>query len=363
MASFTVKSARGLYPVVIGQKLTPRLKSLIKQSKADRVFVVLDANFYALHGERFLKQLGKRVTPLVVASGEKNKTQRAVSAIHDFLLDNGVSRTDLLLACGGGVTTDLAGYAAATVLRGIRWGAVPTTLLGMVDASIGGKTGVNHRNGKNLIGAFWAPEFVCADIEYLATLEIRHMRAGFGEILKCAGLAGGALLRDSKKYLSDISAAAMPITPLLERLIAQSAAFKGAIVSRDEREAGVRTHMNLGHTVGHGIEQALKYRGLLHGEAVGLGLAATLELGERCGFRTQRLKEYGALVDTYLRSLPRRKLQPERILAAMSLDKKRQGRRMRFVLLRDVGKPIIEDSINPRMIRTAIDGMIERYRG
>ena len=363
MSSIRLKTADRTCLIQVGEELSPWLAHRIREEVRDgRLFVFYDAQFYALYGRRFragIRLAGRRVCEFVVPSGEKAKSPGVLAGLYDFLLHQKITRSDFILACGGGVTTDLVGYAAATVLRGVRWGAVATTLVGMVDAAIGGKTGINHRLGKNLVGAFWQPSFVCCDVRFLATLEQRHMIAGLGEALKCGGLVGGKMLRPLKAYLASDDLYDMK---RLARLVSTSAAYKASVVSRDERESGPRAVLNFGHTVGHGIEKALGYGRLLHGEAVTLGIHAALLLGTCAGYESNGLHMYQKLVEQSMRRLPRRRIDPGKVLAAMELDKKRSGRKQRFVLLKQIGRPTIRDDIDRRSVRSALNETLARFR-
>lgn len=362
MPEIKVKSERGEYPVMIGRAVSRQMSNLARKAcGTNKLFVIYDATVYALHGKtirKALKAASASGYEMVLPSGEKYKTSATLASIYDFLLDQKIARSDLLLAVGGGVTTDLVGYAAATTLRGVRWGAVPTTLLGMVDAAIGGKTGINHSRGKNLIGAFWPPLFVASDVNLLATLEPRHMVAGMGEIIKCAGLSG---LKATRLVQAFLSAGDLYDLTHLTPLIRQSAELKARIVSRDERESGSRLVLNFGHTFAHAIELSLGFGRLLHGEAVILGLHAARSLGALCGPESPGLSAFGGLINQSMRLIPRRKLHSGRILQAMGLDKKRSSRGLRFVLLERPGKPIIYDNVDPRWVKTAVESMLEAY--
>lgn len=361
MADIIVSTVSGRYPILVGSNIESRLAAILeKHSHGNRLFVIADANFHALHGERMIKSIKRspqNTEIFVLPSGEQQKNQKTVSAIQDHLLGSRISRSDFILAVGGGVTTDIVGYVAATTLRGIRWGAVPTTLLGMVDAAIGGKTGINHTQGKNLIGAIWQPSFVVCDQQYLQTLPIRHLIAGFGEILKYAGLVGGPMvgrvtrLIDGGVGLSDWT-----------KVISESARYKAAIVSKNEREDGIRAYLNLGHTFGHAIERSLGYGKLLHGEAVIVGL-----LGAICLSMLVNPKGAGALKDYYRLALssteilPKYKVDRSAILDAMALDKKRKDQELRFVLLKRLGEPYIATGLSREMIEFAVEQMIADF--
>lgn len=363
MSQIRVTCREGAYPVEVGLGQTHRLKQLLGRSVGSgRLFVICDAQWYALHGERFLKGNGfptKRTIVTVIPPGERSKSDRSLSELYDYLLSEGIERGDFILACGGGVTSDLAGYAAATLLRGIPWGVVSTTLIGMADAAIGGKTGINHGRGKNLIGAFWQPKFVWCDLEYLYTLPQRHMVSGLGELVKCAGLAGGRFPGDMASFMATGN---LYDLRRLEPLLRRAAAFKASVVSRDERDAGLRLQLNYGHTIGHAIERAVGYRGLLHGEAVILGMAAALQLGQLVGVAEKRpMTEFAALVDEYVKRVPRRKIDELRVLAGLAADKKRRGGTPRFVLLKRPGRVVIADDIPRRQIVAAVQQMLAKY--
>ena len=266
----------------------------------------------------------------------------------------------MLVACGGGVTTDLVGFAAATILRGVRWAAVPTTLLGMIDAAIGGKTGINHAKAKNVIGAIWQPEFVYINTQFLHTLCQRQFDTGLGELVKYAGLIGEPMISRLNEWFSEETSSS---PRLMEDLVAACVAYKAEIVGQDEREVGVRTYLNLGHTFGHGIEQAAGYGKLLHGEAVILGLLAALILGEKTGIGSQpRLAAYRKLVERTVSLVPYRRIDASRALSAMNLDKKRRNGSSRFVLLERPGKPILSAGIPPQVVRDAMLDAMKYYR-
>jgi len=366
MARIKVKLGPRSYTVALGtatwrRELTSALERL--PVVPGRLFVLTDAQVFALYGQQVMRAVAKRgrsVHELVLPVGEKAKQAGVMNNVYDYLLAEQVSRDDFILAVGGGVVSDVAGFAAATVLRGIRWGILSTTLLGIVDAAIGGKTGINHDAGKNLIGAFWQPSFVIGDTELLQTLDRRQMSAGMGEVLKYAGLVGEPFLKNILRYerygdLYDDRS--------LARLARLAVAYKGDIVARDEREGHTRMLLNVGHTFAHAIEQSLGYGRLLHGESVTLGLLGAIELSCRLKpSRSTALADYRAMVQRFVARLPRRKLDPAAVMAAMRLDKKRRGERLRFVLLEAPGRPFITDTAAPRAVRVAVAAMIDYYQ-
>lgn len=363
MPRINVKLGRRSYPVVIGANNTSALDTLLKKHvDGGKLFVFSDAGFYALHGPGLRRSIhlpAKRIVEAVIPQGEKSKSMTQLQRLYDFLLSESISRADFVLACGGGVTTDLVGYAAATVLRGVRWAAVPTTLVGMVDAAIGGKTAVNHKCGKNLVGAFHQPDFVFADTQYLATLPERHLVAGLGEIVKYAGLIGNDVV---KRVSACLDHADLCNLNRLLPIVTACVKYKASIVSRDEVEQHERMFLNYGHTIGHAVERTLGYGRLLHGEAVIIGLLAALEVGERIMPKaTPKLDAYRDLVERALALVPRRKIDRRAVLDAITADKKRRNGKTTFVLLARPGKPIITQQIDTATIRKALTSTIALY--
>ncbi len=360
MPDLRVRLSSGNYPIVVTSNDFRRLPTLLARTAASgRMFVFYDAQFYALHGSTLrplLKARGREVIEMVLPRGEKSKSRATLERIYAFLLSEQICRDDFILAIGGGVTSDLVGYAAATTLRGIAWGVIPTTLLGMVDAAIGGKTGINHRLGKNLIGAFWHPRFVYIDTLWVNTLDRRQLTAGIGEVVKYAGLEGQPMIDTLQRYLSS------PSQRTLTKLVRQSVASKARIVTLDEREKNIRMFLNFGHTFGHALEHAAGYGRLLHGEAILLGLWAAVRLSVHLKpSRAKRLNAYQDIVETLLPRIPRVRIDLDGVLTAMSYDKKRSGRKMRFVLLDRPGKVFIADNVPGRTIRDTVKRTLAVY--
>jgi 3-dehydroquinate synthase len=361
MPTIRVKLHKAGYPIVVGSNQATRLRSLIEARKSiQRLFVFYDAQLYALHSDYMRAAFkGWETLEFVLPRGERTKSQTTLGRLHDFLLTASISRSDFILACGGGVTTDVVGFAAATVLRGVSWGAVPSTLLGMVDAAIGGKTGINSPQGKNLIGAFWQPSFVLCDTRLLKTLPRRQMVAGLGEVAKYGGIEGEALLEPLSRLLSKDD---LYDERLLARIIFRSAAAKARIVTSDERDMGVRMLLNLGHTFAHGIEKAAGYGRILHGEAVIIGLLAAWELSVLTGAReTSKMTAYRSIIEQLLRHIPYRRVELDAVWHAMALDKKRQERKLRFVLLSRPGRAFLCDTVEVRAAKKALDRSLRRY--
>jgi 3-dehydroquinate synthase len=312
-------------------------------SSKGRVLVVSDDVVGPLWAEPMIAGLRSTrgdAASVTIAAGEEHKTLRTVERIWGAALDAGLDRGGMLIGVGGGVVGDLSGFAAATLLRGIPIGHVPTTLLAMVDSAIGGKTGFDTPHGKNLIGSFHQPSFVLCDTDTLATLPQAERRAGLAEVVKSAWIEGEHAVRRLELDTAGLCAGEPEATV---RAIRMSAALKAKIVTEDERESGNRALLNLGHTVGHAIEASLGYRGMRHGEAVSLGMVAAFRLGVRLQVTPRAdlarlealLSGLGLPVDvsTYL--------QPG-VLSFIGADKKRRSANIAFVLPRAPGQVGLE---------------------
>ena len=277
MPTLQVKTASTDYPIFVGRNLLARIPRHIQKSAARSAFVVTSPEIWALWGKKFLAAFPKdrQPTALFLPAGERFKRFAQVERLAAELADAGADRSSVLIAFGGGIIGDLAGFLAAIYMRGIDYLQVPTTLLAQVDSSVGGKTGANLASGKNLIGSFHHPRAVFADIDVLQTLPDRELRAGLFESVKAGIIRDAALFRfmekNSEKILARDPAA-------LERVITASIRMKAQVVGIDERDSGLRMILNYGHTLGHAIEAATNYRSLLHGEAIAWGMLAALSI-------------------------------------------------------------------------------------
>ncbi len=287
------------------------------------------------------------VNRLDLRAGEACKKLTEIERTAEWLAERGYDRRGAIIGLGGGATTDHAGFAAAVYLRGIPFATIPTTLLAMVDASVGGKTGVDLSAGKNLVGAFHQPRAVVAELGFLETLPVRERAAGMAEVVKCGFIADPAILALCEK--SD----AEPAVDLLRELVTRAVRVKAEVVAEDETESGRRAILNFGHTVGHALEAASNY-GLLHGEAVGLGMIAALELGASLQVTPRALAERAVALLARL-SLPvdlARRLGPE-VWSRITVDKKRRGSTIRFVLCPKPGETLFRD-LTPREIAAGL---------
>jgi 3-dehydroquinate synthase len=364
--TITVSLTADPYPILIGEGLLGELGSVLLErgfQAGTRVLMVTNPDVEAFHGARALHSLeasGFLVRTLVIQAGEERKTPATVAAIHDAAFAHRLERSSLIVALGGGVVGDMAGFAAATWLRGIAVVQVPTTLLAMVDAAIGGKTGVNHPGGKNLIGAFHQPKLVLIDPLVLATLPEREFRAGMAEVIKYAVIGDERLFqdleaaaeRDPRRGLASREAMG-PV--LLGRLLERSAAAKARVVAADEREGGLRAILNYGHTLGHAVENLSGYGTWLHGEAVGLGMLAAGDIAVAMGLWSQADQDrQRRLVAAAGLPMAWPDLDPQAVLASLQADKKVRQGKVRFVLPTGVGSVTIRDDVEPATIKAAL---------
>ncbi len=329
------------YEVHIGAGLLDRASEIIRTAApAHRYAIISDENVAPLYAARVRNALGGKGAELfTIPSGESQKTREQWAHLTDALLASGFGRDSAILALGGGVIGDLAGFVAATYMRGIPFVQLPTTLLGMIDASIGGKTGVDTAAGKNLVGAFHRPRAVIADPSVLATLPPNHLRAGLAEAIKHGAIADAGYYASIDDALPSLLAS--PGDEAMHALILRSVEIKASIVMQDEREGGIRRTLNFGHTLGHAIESESGYR-LLHGEAIAIGMVLESHLGERLGVTAPGTAR--RVRDVVLRAgLPGampRNLDPTRVLAATRGDKKAREGVVEYALIAEIGRAI-----------------------
>jgi 3-dehydroquinate synthase len=345
-ASYAIRIEEGLL-----ENAAAALESLLAGRK---VFILSDTTVWKLWGTKLLRSL-KRYRPsvILIAPGERFKRLVTVEKITDLLAARGAERSSLLVVFGGGVVGDIGGFAASVYLRGIDYVQIPTTLLAQVDSAIGGKTGVNLAVGKNLVGTFYQPRMVLSDPKVLKTLPPRQLRAGLFEAIKCAVIGDPALfeflLAERKRILRCDPKA-------LREVIRASAALKARVVSQDEKESGLRRVLNFGHTAGHALEAATKYRYFLHGEAVAWGmLAATRLAAEHGRLSIQEAARIHDLVVSYgpvpsLQSIPAAMISPASLAAHLAVDKKVRDGKLHFALPRRIGEVEVVAGIVPREV-------------
>jgi 3-dehydroquinate synthase len=351
------------YDVTAGGGLLASLASRIERIAGKlprRVFVLTSPEIWALWGNTFLASFSEPPVTLFLPAGEKHKTMQSADRLLRQMVRAGGDRGSLLIAFGGGIVGDVGGFVAAIFMRGIRYVQVPTTFLAQVDSSVGGKTGVNLPEGKNLVGSFHHPLAVFADIDVLGTLPDRELHAGLMESIKAGVIRDRSLVR----FMEANADAVLGRDPkALEKVIAASIRMKASVVNRDERENGLRMILNLGHTVGHAIEQATRYKALLHGEAVGWGMIATLYIAHRrksiTGAQAARIEH---LIHAY-GPLPALNLRAPRVIAATGGDKKNVGGVRRFVLPIGIGDAGAIEDLEPGELQAAVTYMLAEAKG
>ncbi len=335
-----------------------------------RCAVITDRNVARLYGARVRRALsrkGLKVETFAIPPGERSKTLGTIEALARRLLRAGMERGDIIAALGGGVVGDIAGFLAATYMRGVDYVQIPTTLVAQVDSSIGGKTGVNLREGKNLLGSFHQPVAVLTDPKVLRTLPTRHFNNGMAEVIKTAAIGNARLFR----FIEDNASKIRSLRPdVLAHIIAECCRLKARIVGKDERESGIRAMLNFGHTVGHALEAAGGYigdpeqgrgGGILHGEAVSIGMVAAAKMARHVGAASGKtaerlialLREFG--LPTSLR--PAKRLDVNMLVRAMKADKKVRAGEFTFILPRRTGAVSIVPEVPTRLVRRVLNEM------
>ncbi len=355
MQTLTVDLGDRAYPIHIGPGLLDRADLLTPHLLQKRVAVVTNTTVAPLYLDRLtatLQSAGVEVIPVVLPDGEAYKNWETLNLIFDALLTHRAERKTTLIALGGGVIGDMTGFAAACYQRGVPFIQVPTTLLSQVDSSVGGKTGINHPLGKNMIGAFYQPQVVVADTDTLDTLPDRELSAGLAEVIKYGLIGDVPFLEWLEANMEQLVARK---SDALVYAIARSCEDKARVVAADEREAGVRAHLNLGHTFGHAIETAMGYGNWLHGEAVAAGMVLAADCSRRMGWLTE--------ADVArVRALIRRSGLPDaapdlgyaRYLEYMGHDKKVEAGQIRFVLLKKLGEACVTGDVPEAVLRQTL---------
>ena len=358
MSTITVKLKERSYAIEVEAGLLDRAGELLRAAvgeRARRAVIVSNPTVDRLYGRRLrrgLERAGFKPQGFLIGDGERFKTLATAEKLYTFLIGQRVERSDVIVAMGGGVVGDLAGFAAATYQRGMRFAQVPTTLLAQIDSSVGGKTGVNHPLGKNMIGAFHQPSLVVIDPASLASLPERELRAGLCEAVKYGVIRDRRLFDRINREMESLKG--LDVAELTH-LIARSCRIKADVVARDEREGGLRRILNFGHTVGHALEAVTRYRRFLHGEAVGHGMRAAARIAERIGMLAADERR---AVDEAVRRvgpLPSAKtLALDDIISAMAHDKKAEAGRLAFVLPTTIGRVVVRTDVPLQVIRSAL---------
>ncbi len=350
MKALTVELGERSYPIYIGQDLLGRSELYNQHIRGQQILIVTNTTVAPLYLGILEKALELySVESVILPDGEEYKTLQTLDLIMTALLEKRLDRSVTLIALGGGVIGDMAGFAAACYQRGVDFIQVPTTLLSQVDSSVGGKTAVNHPLGKNMIGAFYQPRCVIADIDTLNTLDDQQLSAGLAEVIKYGMLGNQTFFEWQEKHMSEL------IDRNSEKLIyavEQSCQDKADIVAKDERESGVRALLNLGHTFGHAIEAGMGYGKWLHGEAVAAGMVMAMDLSQRSGWvteqDTQRL--ISLLEAANLPTKAPQELSAEKMLELMAVDKKASQGMIRLVLVKAIGETIVAAEYDQKLL-------------
>jgi len=349
-----------LYPIILEESfdgIISLLRSL--QIEGRKLCIVSDTNVAPLYVKEIIGLLEKEdffCVSYIFTAGEASKNLDTVAAIYEFLIDNSFDRNDVLLALGGGVTGDLTGFVAATYLRGIRFIGMPTSLLSMVDSSIGGKTGVDYKAYKNIVGAFYQPSAVYINISALHTLPEREFLAGMGEVVKHGFILDKAYHVFLKENADAILAKE---TKVLQSMIRQSLCIKRGVVERDPKEKGERALLNFGHTIGHAVEKLNEFA-LLHGECVSVGMVAAAELSVLRGvLKKEEADEIKELLITFGMRTEVSALEKESLLEVCHRDKKADGAKIKFVLLKEIGQAFLDPEVTDDDMWTAFQVIVK----
>ena len=357
MPSFVVKTRSLTYPVYVDWGLTNKIGDCIKYINYDGpVYVIGDSNVLNMHGayiEDCFNKAGIETNTKAIPAGEINKTLKVVQDLYGWLSEKRCERGHLIVAVGGGMIGDLVGFVSATFLRGIRFVQMPTSLAAMVDASIGGKTGVNLEVGKNLVGAFYQPRMVVADLDYLQSLPKRELASGWAEAIKHGLILDESLFHIFENKIKELLRLEPSITA---EVVRRSMEIKGDIVAQDETETeGLRILLNYGHTVGHALEAATGYSSLLHGEAVSIGMVAAGKIGLRMGLLdSEALDRYTNVLEQFGLPTSISDVDHNKVLDAMSLDKKSASGQISWVLLNAIGDAMTSREVPGELVVSVV---------
>ncbi|WP_058485445.1 3-dehydroquinate synthase [Defluviitalea phaphyphila] len=355
MNEIKVNTLSNLYSIYFSQNFEGILKLLSSYNLLDRkVCIITDSNVDFYYGQSFmntLKTVYKDVFKFTFPAGEESKNLNTVQKIYKFFIENKLDRKSLVFALGGGVTGDMAGFVAATYMRGIPFIQVPTTLLSQVDSSVGGKVGVDFLQHKNMIGSFYQPKFVYINLSTLNTLPTKQLSSGMAEVIK-----HGLIL--DKEYFSFVESVSDETFKLdkdiLEKIIKRSCEIKSNVVSQDEKESGLREILNFGHTIGHAIETLLDFK-LLHGECVSIGMIGAAYISYKNNLISKKdLERIEKVLTSYKLPTRFKNLEVDKIYEQMLLDKKTKNNKIKFILLSPIGNVLRVEDLNEQLIKSAI---------
>ena len=343
MKNLQVNLADRSYPIYIGENLLQDANLLGKHVTGHISFIITNptiASLYADQVESSLQKAGQKVVRIVLPEGEEFKNWETLQLIFDGLLQAGADRKSTIIALGGGVIGDMAGFAAASFMRGISFIQIPTTLLSQVDSSVGGKTGINHPMGKNMIGAFHQPVAVITDLLTLKTLPAKELAAGLAEVVKHGAIADAEFFNWIEAQMNELNACNIPA---MEHAVLRSCEIKSAVVAADEKETGIRAHLNFGHTFGHAIETGMGYGNWLHGEAVGCGMVIAAKLSEQLGYiSTKDVTRLTHIIRSLHLPITPPTWPVTKYMDFMSHDKKAELGNIKYIVLNSIGQASVQ---------------------
>lgn len=365
MARIKVNLKERSYDILVGTEILPHLGKLIAEEKwGNDLFIITDPLVNDLYGDNLRRGLKsfKHYT-LEVPRGERHKNLKVVAGLYDSLVRYSAHRDSLIIALGGGVIGDLAGFAAATYMRGINYIQVPTTLLAQVDAAIGGKTGVDHPRGKNLIGSFYQPKLVYIDIQTLSSLPLRELRTGLAEVVKYGVIEDADFFKFLEANAHHLNTKAFEEADTLRAalkvwqiIVAESAKIKVKIVEKDEREAGLRMILNFGHTIGHALETLTRYRVYNHGEAVSIGMVSAARIAQHLKMvEEESVLRLAGLLDKLGLPTEIGPLSSDKIIKVLAIDKKVRAGKVQFVLPERIGKVAIRNDVSLKVVKQVLE--------
>jgi len=351
------------YDVLIDENIYPKIFSEIKKRKLYKnVLIVIDSKVFKLHKDYLNSCIpvnGYKIVIQKLSLNEKTKSLISVQKIFDKLLQNKFGRDSLIIAIGGGIIGDVSGFAAATYMRGIQFVQVPTTLLACVDSSVGGKTGINYADSKNIIGAFYQPKFVLIDTLFLKTLPIEERICGLGEIVKYVFLISDKFYNYFFKNISNLLELE---SKTIKKVIIESIKFKGNVVSEDERELGLRQILNFGHTFAHAFEVEQKHK-IKHGEAVIIGIASALFLSKTLHLLSEeKFNQFLKVVILFSKFISIKNYYPQNVYKIMSADKKNRASKIQFVLIKDIGEIVLGVEANKQDVIKSIEFGLNMFK-
>ncbi|MBK7980381.1 MAG: 3-dehydroquinate synthase [Ignavibacteriae bacterium] len=362
MKKIKIDIPNNAYNVYLGNNIFTNILDLLKKENLLNDFLlVIDKNVDELYSsliDGVFNSFGKKVNKIIIEATEKKKNFESVKAIHSTLIKNNYGRDSIIIAIGGGIIGDVAGFAASTYMRGIKYVQIPTTLLASVDSSVGGKTGINFEDTKNIIGSFYQPKLVLIDTQFFGTLQQDEILCGLGEIVKYAFLLDSNFYSFVNKNISKILSNDFET---INKVIYNSVKFKGSVVTADEKESGIRKILNLGHTFAHAFEVQQKHK-LKHGQAVIVGITCAIYLSHKLNFLTQKnFENYLRFLTQFSDKIKLSKIDNESIMNIMQKDKKNRNNKIKFVLIQNVGNILTDVNVDPNLINQSITEAVSHF--